>query len=240
MACFYEKRGNCMKKKKRRYSASRRRRQRQLIKRCIYSILAVILVIVAFGGVRRAIDRRNASAVDWYNEDDPGRPQIDVQLLTINEYSRPGTPIDRINNIVIHYTANPGSTAQGNRNYFENLKDTHTTKASSHFVVGLEGEIIQCIPTTEVAYASNDRNSDTISIEVCHEDDTGLFSDATYQSLDHLTAWLCERTGLGTDQIIRHYDITGKICPKYYVEHEDAWIQFKRDVGEKMLFLDQE
>ena len=123
---------------------------------------------------------------------------------------------------------------------FENLKDTHTTKASSHFVVGLEGEIIQCIPTTEVAYASNDRNSDTISIEVCHEDDTGLFSDATYQSLVHLTAWLCERTGLGTDQIIRHYDITGKICPKYYVEHEDAWIQFKRDVGEKMLFLDQE
>lgn len=229
-----------MKKKKRRYSASRRRRQRQLIKRCIYSILAVILVIVAFGGVRRAIDRRNASAVDWYNEDDPERPQIDVQLLTINEYSRPGTPIDRINNIVIHYTANPGSTAQGNRNYFENLKDTHTTKASSHFVVGLEGEIIQCIPTTEVAYASNDRNSDTISIEVCHEDDTGLFSDATYQSLVHLTAWLCERTGLGTDQIIRHYDITGKICPKYYVEHEDAWIQFKRDVGEKMLFLDQE
>ena len=45
-------------------------------------------------------------------------PEIDVQLLDINEYSRPGTPSDAITGIVIHYTANPGSTAQQNRNYF--------------------------------------------------------------------------------------------------------------------------
>ena len=32
------------------------------------------------------------------------------------------------------------------------------------------------------------------------------------------------------DQVIRHYDVTGKICPKYYVEHEDAWKKFIRDV----------
>jgi len=30
--------------------------------------------------------------------------------------------------------------------------------------------------------------------------------------------------------VIRHYDITGKICPKYFVENEDAWKQFKSDV----------
>ena len=30
--------------------------------------------------------------------------------------------------------------------------------------------------------------------------------------------------------VIRHYDVTGKICPKYYVEHEDAWDTFIDDV----------
>ena len=34
------------------------------------------------------------------------------------------------------------------------------------------------------------------------------------------------------DDVIRHYDVTGKNCPKYYVEHEDAWKQFKVDVAD--------
>ena len=45
-----------------------------------------------------------------------------------------------------------------------------------------------------------------------------------------LTAWLCGRYNLTADNIIRHYDVTGKECPKYYVDHEDAWVQFKLDV----------
>ena len=48
--------------------------------------------------------------------------------------------MEKIRGIVIHYTANPGSTAQNNRDYFEGLKDSHETSVSSHFVVGLEGE----------------------------------------------------------------------------------------------------
>ena len=47
------------------------------------------------------------------------KPDIDVQLLAVNEYSRPGTEVEKIRGIVIHYTANPGSTAQNNRDYFE-------------------------------------------------------------------------------------------------------------------------
>lgn len=50
------------------------------------------------------------------------RPPLDVQLLTVNEYSRPGITLVQVNGIVIHYTANPGTSAQDNRNYFENLK----------------------------------------------------------------------------------------------------------------------
>ena len=132
---------------------------------------------------------------------------------------------------MIHYTANPGSTAQANRNYFEGLKDEHTTKASSHFVIGLDGEIIQCIPSTEISYASNDRNGDTLSIECCHPDETGKFTDKTYDSLVKLTAWLCSRFDVPADEVIRHYDVTGKDCPKYFVENEDAWKQFQKRCG---------
>ncbi len=159
-------------------------------------------------------------------------PDYDVQLLTINDYSRPGLAIDQVNGIVVHYTANPGTTAQQNRDYFEGLKDSHETHASSHFVIGLDGELIQCIPCKEISYASNDRNNDTISIECCIPDDTGRFNDATYQTLVHLVAWLCGRYDLTMDDVIRHYDVTGKNCPKYYVEHEDAWKQFKVDVAD--------
>ena len=79
------------------------------------------------------------------------RPPLDVQLLTVNEYSRPGITLEQVNGIVIHYTANPGTSAQDNRNYFENLKDTGETYASAQFVIGLEGEIIQCVPCNEMA-----------------------------------------------------------------------------------------
>lgn len=157
-------------------------------------------------------------------------PEFAVDLLTINEYSRSGEANNDINGIVIHYTANPGTTAAQNRSYFEGLKDSHITKASSHFIIGLEGEIIQCIPTNEVAYASNDRNYNTISIEGCHPDETGEFNEQTYESLVHLTAWLCGKFDLKPKDVIRHYDITGKLCPLYYVENEDEWEKFIEDV----------
>ena len=43
------------------------------------------------------------------------RPPLNVQLLTVNEYSRPGIPLEEVNGIVIHYTANPCTSAQDNR-----------------------------------------------------------------------------------------------------------------------------
>lgn len=161
---------------------------------------------------------------------DDGRPYIDVQLLTPNPYSRPCIATDTITSIVIHYVGNPGSTAQGNRDYFENLQYTQETYASSNFIVGLKGEIIQCIPTNEIAYCSNERNINSVSVEVCHETADGKFNTYTYGSLVNLTGWLCMYLDVPPDQVIRHYDVTGKICPKYYVEHEDAWKKFIRDI----------
>lgn len=161
-------------------------------------------------------------------------PNLDVKLLTINPYSRSGKKLEQVNNIVIHYVGNPNTSAIANRNYFESLSDGQGSKASSHFVVGLEKEIVQCVPLAEIAYASNKRNKDTISIEVCHPDETGKFSDSTYAKVVELSAWLCLRYRLSADDLIRHYDVTGKICPKYYVENEDAWNKMKQDVKEKM------
>lgn len=159
-------------------------------------------------------------------------PTIEELFLTPNKYSRPQIELKKIKGIVVHYTANPGSTAEDNRNYFENLKNRKNRFASSHFVVGIKGEIVQCIPLNEIAYASNDRNSDTISIECCHKDSSGKFNKKTYQSLVELVAWLCGKYNLKSEHIIRHYDVTGKLCPKYYVENEDKWKQFKKDVFE--------
>ena len=158
------------------------------------------------------------------------KPTIDVQLLTINPYSRSGHATNRITNIVIHYTGNPGTTAQQNRDYFESLVETKEGSASSNYVVGLEGEIIQCVPTNEVAYASNQANPYSVSIETCHIDETGEFNNATYESLVQLTAWLCAKFDLDETDVIRHYDVTGKECPKYFVENELEWEQFKARV----------
>lgn len=161
---------------------------------------------------------------------------VEEAFLSPNPYSRPGTPLQEINGVVIHYVGNPGTSAQANRNYFESLSNgTEGTYASAHFIVGLEGEVLQCIPLTEISYASNSRNDDTVAIEVCHEDDSGQFSPVTYEQVVELTAWLCDTFSLkpNTD-VIRHYDVTGKICPRYYVEHEDAWEQFLTDVETRL------
>ena len=183
------------------------------------------MILLLFLLFKSCIQKKNQ-----YADVDATQPEMDVQLLDVNPYSRPGTTIDHVNGIVVHYTANPGSTAQDNRDYFNGLKDSHETSASSNFVIGLEGEIIQCIPTWEMAYASNDRNADTISIECCHPDESGAFQEVTYQSLVELVAFLCGKFNLTMDNVIRHYDVTGKDFPKYFVENSNAWSDFKTDL----------
>ncbi len=211
-------------------SKNRMKRRMQLYTRV--GAACLILLTVVLGGMKVFhIGPLGNGYMEITGADiDAAKPDIDVQLLTVNEYSRPGTKTERINGIVIHYTANPGSTDMQNRNYFEGLKDSHITKASSHFIVGLDGEIVQCIPTWEEAYASNDRNPDTVSIETCHPNEDGKYTQATYKSMVQLTAWLCKKFDLTEKDVIRHYDITGKICPKYFVEDEAAWEKFREDV----------
>lgn len=204
---------------------SRRARQQAVYIRAGVGILLILTVALGLYSCISGTGRASGMI-----DTDASQPEIDVQLLDVNPYSRPGTEIEKINGIVVHYTANPGSTAQENRDYFNGLKDSHETEASSNFIVGLNGEIIQCVPTWEMAYASNSRNIDTVSIECCHPDESGKFTDETYRSLVQLTAWLCVKFDLTEEQVIRHYDVTGKICPKYFVDDEEAWEAFKENV----------
>ncbi|MDD7403922.1 MAG: peptidoglycan recognition family protein [bacterium] len=200
------------------------------------SSVASVLIISIFIGIIRflrpsAEEKRNA-ALD-FAAIEIAKPDISEMYLTVNPNSRPQIALKQVKGIVIHYTANPGTDAKANRNYFESRKDcadASSNKVSSHYIIGLDGTIIQCIPDNEIAYASNNRNKDTISIECCHPDNTGKFTENTYQSLVHLTAYLCDKYEIYSENVIRHYDVTKKMCPKYYVKHPDEWEVFKEDV----------
>ena len=198
-----------------------RRRRRILRRLLLFALVAVcvtatVLAAPSLRAARRVKVLEKATVPDW------------VQTAYIdNENARHGTRLADFTGVVIHYVGNPATTAMGNRHYF----NQPTTTVVSHFVVGLDGEVVQCLPLHERSVASNNRNRDTVSIEVCHPDESGKFNDATYAALVRLTAWLCELGDLDTDDVIRHYDVTGKECPRYYVRHPDAWNALRDDIS---------
>ena len=204
---------------------TRRRRRRWPLFLLVFAVALCALGVsqLGFGQMHRL---KTADLPAW----------VDQQIIPVNGAARRGETMKQVTDIAIHYVGNPGTTAQANRNYFASLADgAEGTYASSHFLVGLEGEVLQCVPLTEIAYASNIRNEDTVSIEVCHPDETGLFSDVTYARTVELTAWLCRTFDLDPEtDVIRHYDVTGKICPRYYVEHPEAWEGFLADTAAEL------
>ena len=161
--------------------------------------------------------------------------KVKDMLITPNKWSRPQTKIGKIKNIVVHWVGNAGSTAENNAKYFNSLKDGRGVYASAHYIIGNDGVVIRCVPENEVAYHASSANNYSIGIEVCHPDITGKYTDLAYKALIELLVDLCNRYKLEpTQAIIRHYDVTGKICPKYYVENERAWKLLKQDVMEAM------
>jgi len=232
-----------------------RRRQRVLMQRVAVGLWALCIVVLA---VIFVVRNDQASAAGSPKEDvlpgmgrqeeqAPGKslvqglpadvyakhPDWTESFLTPNEYSRPGDALESVTNIFVHYTANPGTSAAQNRSYFEQQKDTHEASVSAHFIIGYEGEIIQCVPLDEIAYAVMTRNYDSISIECCYLAKDGSFTQETYDSLVSLLAWLTDAYDLEADDILRHYDCGGKKCPLYYTDHPGEWEQLKKDVKEK-------
>ena len=155
--------------------------------------------------------------------------QITEMLLT-NARSRPRTKINP-KGVVIHWTANErrGADALANRNYFNNP----ATEASAHYIVD-DTKIIRCLPENEMGYhvgakvytpmalakLSTYPNNCTIGIEMCVNVD-GSFQ-VMYQRTVELTASILKRYGWGVEQLWRHYDITGKNCPAFFVDDDYA------------------
>lgn len=196
-------------------------------KMCFFVLVTAAIFFLAICFFRQHKKEKLESLVlpDWCEE----------AYLPVNPYSRPGTNRGEVRNIVVHYVANPKTTAEENRNYFASMADgsmEERRSVSSHFIIGLEGEILCCVPVQEVAYANYPRNEDTISIECCHPDASGRFTKETEESLIRLVSWLCQSLNLKASDVIRHYDVSGKNCPKYYVEHEDAWTALKKRISD--------
>lgn len=182
-------------------------------------------------------------------------------FLEPNRFSRPQTPMDSVQALIIHYVGYPGAKARDVRNYFNNLPRINANNngsiyASSHYIVGLDGEVIYDVPESEVAYHAGGRHySHTaqklfynkkrrrvwphdrcIGIEVCHPDETGEFLPATRDALVNLSSEIVLRHGIPRENVLRHYDVTGKLCPKFYVEHSNEWENLVDDI----MFLAEE
>ena len=216
----------------------RRRRKRQRQKKVLHIMLLLILTgllaLFLFILIRNITGKEEVAGTFHFQEILSGhtaeKPEITEEFLTPNPYSRPQTKLKKVKNIFVHYTANPGTSAEQNRSYFENLGVTGETSASAHFIISYDGSIVQCLPLDEMGYAVKTRNEDSVSIECCYLDEDGKFTDATYQSLLKLSAWLLSEYHLKPSDMRRHYDEGGKKCPLYYVEHEEAWDQFQADL----------
>ncbi|MDR1913395.1 MAG: N-acetylmuramoyl-L-alanine amidase [Clostridiales bacterium] len=166
----------------------------------------------------------------------------DALLTTGAVHGRPGKAITP-KGIVVHYVGNPNTSAMANRNYFENGGN----QVSSHYIVGLSGEIIRCIPETEIAWhagvaygnafieQAKKNNSIYYGIENCHPDQQGKFNNKTRQSLVELCADMCVRHGFDPmKSIYTHNEVTGKTCPVYYTKNPSEWLKLKNDINEYM------
>jgi N-acetylmuramoyl-L-alanine amidase CwlA len=151
---------------------------------------------------------------------------------------------------VIHWVANPNTSARANRHYFEARKRGNLGFGSSHEIIGLKGEIIICLPETEMAYhvgakqytqeaitnLSSYPNNCTYGIEVCHRDWQGRMTRQTIITLIERLAQLCTQWDLDpTKDLYLHHDIVSwKDCPRWWVNHPHDWAALKSLVKAKM------
>ena len=160
------------------------------------------------------------------------------KLLTPYNYGN--GELSRIKYIVIHYVGALGG-AEANCKYYA----SQYVGASAHYYAGFEGEIWQSVEDKNIAWHCGAksyihpecRNSNSIGVELCvrnkgSQSDTSrdwYFEDATVQTAIELTKELMTKYNVPADHVIRHYDVTGKICPNPYVYNhtQHTWEDFK-------------
>lgn len=166
----------------------------------------------------------------------------------LTDYNHNSGELSRIKFIVIHYVGALGGAKQNCEYYAAGNRN-----ASAHYFVGFSGEIWQSVEDQNVAwhcgtqngYKHPDcRNANSIGIELCVRKKNTTpplsatakdwyFEDATVAAAEELTRYLMNKYGVPVGNVIRHYDVTGKICPNPYVYNETkhTWAAFKSIVG---------
>jgi N-acetylmuramoyl-L-alanine amidase len=160
-----------------------------------------------------------------------------IKNLTTQNFNS-GT-VSRIKYIVVHYTGNNGDTALGNTNYFKTYRG-----ASAHYFVD-ESSVYQSIEDKNIAwhcgantyYHNECRNHNSIGVEMCsYINDKGkyAFKEKTVNNALQLIKELMEKYNVPIENIVRHYDVTHKVCPAPYVNDSKAWTSFKKKLAEKI------
>lgn len=189
------------------------------------------------------------------------RENFEEQLINDNRFSRPGTPRAETFGVVWHWTGAAGQARDRAGRYFEMLakQDPNDGKldtyASTHLIVDRTG-ITRTMDLTELAFhcggeyakmvrslfpwwstTNEDKyhtpNMVTIGVELCVEAD-GKFHHDTVERATELGTWLTRVFGIHAAHHYRHYDITGKLCPKPWVEDEDAWFEFHSEIVRRL------
>jgi hypothetical protein len=170
------------------------------------------------------------------------KPEMIEKFMKINKYGRPGTKRRRTTKIAWHFTGQHDVSAKNTVSYFSNVVangyrvNGRYIYASSHLVMGLEGEIYHIIPFNEIAYTTNSANAYSVGVECATTGSDDHYTDKEYVSMIKTGAWLAKLYGLDPRKdFIRHYDVTGKICPRYFVNNVKAWKQFKLDCYNYMI-----
>lgn len=152
--------------------------------------------------------------------------KITEKIIPVNKYNRPGTA-SKPTRICVHYNGQAGTGADRLALYYANVAagmfpDKPDSWTSTQYIVGINGEVIRIVPDNEVAYAAANRNNGTIHIEVCYKQNSGEFEQVSKAALRELVQYLMKKYGISADNVVRHYDLTGKYCPMYYVD-ETRW-----------------
>jgi N-acetylmuramoyl-L-alanine amidase len=178
--------------------------------------------------------------------------KITKKYLTLNQYSRPHS-LCHPKGVIVHYTGFSGQTAEQCWKYFESLKNQNHTSgiyASTQFIVGLDGEIIQTMEENEMAYGvstpvdysktpypqkvekvfGKSVNKNALHIEMCFDDKDGKINEKTLEATTRLVADILNRYSLPITCLFTHNECTGKLCPKYFVENKKAYSSFKKGV----------
>lgn len=138
--------------------------------------------------------------------------------------------------IVVHETDNQakGADAEAHNRFIH--ENGQTEPLSWHYTVD-DHEIYHHLPDTEPAFHAADQSREDggnrcgIGVEMCVNED-GDF-EKTLQNAAKLIAWLLKEHQLKIEDVMKHQDFSGKICPNRLIT-EDRWEEFLGMVRNEM------